>query len=200
MVQDRSEPRRRNIRTALVDLLIARDADALAVAGDGHPQPEQFLRWREDTDRISARQLAAGAIALATELLLAGEVQIDERACAIEIAPAVVCGHRDSEHAGERCDGCLTDLGRDFPHRFVDDPAYRYADRDVLLGADRRFHLIEDCALEAAEDAGQVPPDGSTVYEALALGYERCPRCVGNWFEGFPRALRARLAEGLAEG
>ena len=196
MAQDRSEPRRRNIRMALVDLLLAGDADALVVAGDQHPQPEQFLRWREGADRISARQLAAGAIALASEVLLAGEVQIDERACAFEIAPAVVCGHRDSEHAEGRCDGCLADLGRDFPHRFVDDPAYRYADRDVLLGADHRFHLIEDCALDAAQDAGQGPPEGSTVYEALALGYERCPRCVGNWFDGFPLALRTRLAEG----
>lgn len=196
MAQDRSDLRRRNIRAALVDLLLERDPDALAVAGDQHPQPEQFLRWREGTDRITVRQLAAGAIALASEVLLAGEVQIDERACAIEIAPAVVCGHRDSEHTEGRCDGCLADLGRDFPHRFVDDPAYRYADRDVLLGADRRFHLIEDCALEAAEDAAQGPPEGSTVYEALALGYERCPRCVGSWFEGFPQALRTRLAEG----
>ena len=196
MSRDRSEARRRNIRTALVDLLLARDPDALAVAGDRHPRPEQFQRWRQGTDRISARQLAAGAIALASEVLVAGEVQIDERACATEIAPAVVCAHRESEHAEGRCDGCLADLGRDFPHSFVDDPAYRYADRDVLLGADRRFHVIEDCALEAAEDAGPGTPEGSTVYEALALGYERCPRCVGNWFDGFPLALRTRLAEG----
>lgn len=181
----------RNVRAALVDLLLARDDDVLRIVFDSFEETHALLAWCDGTATISARLLASAALRLAKEVIDAGEVWPDEPACAIEIAPRIVCGHRESEHAGGRCAGCRADLGGDYAHDFEEGAACRPpADREVLLGADRQFHLIEDCAIEAGDDP---LPVASALDEAIGLGYGRCHRCVGNWYDGLPRSLRAQL-------
>ena len=183
----------RNVRAALVELLLARDDDVLRIVFDSFEETDALLAWRDGTATISARLLASAALSLAREMTDAGEVWHDELACAVEIAPRIVCGHRESEHGGGRCAGCRADLGGDYPHHFEEDPTYRPADREVLLGADRQFHLIDDCAIDAGDDP---LPVASTLNEAISLGYARCHRCVGNWYDGLPQTLRARLGGG----
>jgi hypothetical protein len=183
----------RNPRAELVALLLARDEDVLRIVSDSFEQTDALLAWRDGAATMSARLLASAALRLAKEVIDAGEVWFDERACGVEIVPDIVCGHRESEHAAGRCAGCRADLGRDYPHDFEEGPQHRPADREVLLGADRQFHLIEDCALEAGDDP---PPVASTLDEAIGQGYARCQRCVGNWYGGLPRALRGQLGGG----
>ena len=180
----------RNVRAGLVELLLARDDDVLRIVLDSFEESDALLAWRDGAATISARLLASAALRLAQEVIDAGEVWVEELACAVEVAPRIVCRHRESEHAGGRCAGCRADLGADYPHDFEQDPGYRPADREVLLGADRQFHLIDDCAIEAGDDP---LPITSTLHEAIGLGYARCHRCVGNWYDGLPRALRVQL-------
>ncbi len=179
----------RNVRAALVELLLARDANVLRIVFDSFEETDALLAWRDGTATVSARLLASAALRLAKEVIDAGEVWPDELACAVEIVPRIVCRHRESEHEGGRCAGCRADLGGDYPHDFEEDLQYRPADREVLLGADRQFHLVEDCAIEASDDPR---PVASTMHEAISLGYARCHRCVGNWYDGLPRTLRAQ--------
>lgn len=180
----------RNVRAALVELLLARDEDVLRIVLDSFEETDALLAWRDGIATISARLLASAALRLAKEVIDAGEVWHDELACGAEIVPRIVCGHRESEHVSGRCAGCRADLGGDYPHDFEQDPEYRPANREVLLAADRQFHLIEDCAIEAGDDP---LPVASTLDEAIGLGYARCPRCVGNWYDGLPRSVRAQL-------
>lgn len=180
----------RNVRAALVELLLARDDDVLRIVLDSFDETDALLAWRDGTATISARLLASAALSLAKEVIDAGEVWSDELACGVESVPGIVCGHREPEHAGGSCAGCRADLGGDYPHDFEQDPHYRPANREVLLGADRQFHLSDDCAVEAGDDP---LPVACTLDEAISLGYARCHRCVGNWYEGLPRALRAQL-------
>lgn len=181
---------KRNVRAALVELLLARDDDVLRIVLDSFDETDALLAWRDGTATISSRLLASAALRLAEEVIDAGEVWSDELACAVEVVPRIVCGHRQSEHAGGGCAGCCTDLERDYPHDFEEDPQYRPANREVLLGADLQFHLSDDCAIEAGDDP---LPVASTLNEAIDLGHARCRRCVGNWYDGLPRALRAQL-------
>ena len=88
--------RERNIRSALVDAVLARGAATLAIVNDRHEQGQTFLKWRDGAASITARQVASAAVELAREVLLAGEVQSDERSCGVEIASRVVCGHARS--------------------------------------------------------------------------------------------------------
>ncbi len=186
----------RNVWRVLVDLVLSHDEQARPIATELDPVMQ---RWHDAKQSITAGQLAAATLRVVRGVLEAGEVQVDERACAVEIAPRVVCAHRESEHRDGRCEGCLADLGADYPHPFVDDPDYRFPDCAVLLGDDHRFHLMEDCAFESgARASGRGVPDDaaprdSTVYQAIELGYRRCRSCVGNDYEGAPRAIRGKL-------
>ncbi len=180
----------RNVRAALVELLLARDDDVLRIVFDSFEETDALIAWRDSAATMSARLLAGAALCLAQEVIDAGEVWLDELACAVEIVPHIVCGHRESEHTAGRCAGCRADLGGDYPHDFEEDSGCRPANREVLLGADRQFHLIDDCAIEAGDDP---VPVACMLDEAIGLGYARCRRCVGNWYEGLPRALRTHL-------